>query len=228
MSDTHLWAQRFVQALADSTVDAWFDGWTQSEDEHCSYQKIATGGQEVVPKQPGLYLWGASRTVDNQPRVVPRYVGRAKSTLQERFLSRNGRWSGGKGRYLLAPGVAPGDTPPQGWLASRFHGEIREAVGSTSNTWYAKTLKPLDKSQSPAMHGLEAFPPELIASFKGSTLRLRHAVDWALHGGPNLVHLWAAFLPEVEHLEEELRSAATRWRRAHGLPPLLNKQDREP
>ncbi len=225
MNNVYDWARRFSEAVADGTVDVCFGEWVQIPGEHYSYPKIATGGQELVPNEPGLYLWGADRTVDGQRHIVPRYVGRAKSTLQRRFVSRTGHWVSGQGRYLLAPGVPPGDTPPQGALACLFHDAIRDAVGNISNSEYMKTLKPLDKPQSPAVRGLEAFPRPLVASFGSSTLRLRHAVDWALHGGPNLVHLWVAFLPGIPNLEGELKGAAIRWRTNYGLPPLLNSED---
>ena len=235
MSNMHDWAKRFSRAVTDRAVDVCFDEWIQSVEERFAYPKIAKGGQEQVPNEPGLYLWGANRTVDGLMQIVPRYVGRARLslTLQRRFVSRTGRWGGPAGRYVLGPGVSAGDTPPQGMLACLYHNQIRNAVGSVSNYEYANTLKPLHSPQSPAIRGLSAFPPAMVASFTskerghpGSHLRLRHAVDWALHGGPNLEHLWAAFLPETAHLEAKLRDAAIRWRRTHDLPPLLNVQDK--
>lgn len=235
MSKMHDWARRFSQTVTDSAGDRCFDEWIQTLEEHHPYPKIANGGQKRLPSEPGLYLWGADRTVDDLTQIVPRYVGRAKPslTLQRRFVSRTGRWGRTAGRYVLGSGVSPGDTPPQGPLACLYRNEIRNAVGNVSNHEYANTLKPLLSPQSPAMRGLTAFPPALVASFTskerghpGSHLRLRHAVDWALHGGPNLEHLWATFLPGIAHLEEKLRDAAIRWRRTHDLPPLLNVQDK--
>ena len=236
MNEVRPWAQRFLRAVVDSTVDACFDEWIQSVEEHISYPKIADGGQESVPDEPGLYLWGADRTVDNKRHLVPRYVGRAAGTLtlRKRFVSQTGRWGMRVGRYVLAPDTTPGDTPPQGVIACLYHNEIRDAVGDVLDSEYRNTLKPLVDPQSPVVRGLEAFPTSLVASFRskaqghpGSDLRLRHAVDWALHGGPDLVHLWAAFLPGITEVQEELRSAAIRWRRMNELPPLLNREDRE-
>lgn len=237
MSTMHDWSGRFSKAIADGTLDACFDEWVQTASEHYSYPEIANGGQECVPNEPGLYLWGADRTVDGKRRIVPRYVGKSKGRkLQRRFVSRTGCWDGGRGRYVLAPDVSPGNTPPQGTIACRFYDNIRDAIGNISNSEYANTLKPWRKGdrQSPAVRGLEAFPPSLVASFRrksstpgwGATLRLRHAVDWALHGGQNLEHLWAAFLPSIAELEKQLIDAAIRWRTKYGLPPLLNSEDK--
>lgn len=236
MSNMHKWAKRFSQTVAPDTdmVDI-FNKWIQTADEHYSYPKIANGGQECVPDEPGLYIWGADRTVDGKWQIVPRYVGRAESTLtlKKRFLKRGDGWQPRVGRYVLGPGVPVGDFPPQGVLACHFHDKIRNVLGAIANSVYAHTLKPLHLSQSPVMRGLAAFPPDMVASFNskepghpGSDLRLRHAVDWALHGGPNLEHLWVAFLPGIAHLEGELRAAAIRWRRGHSLAPLLNQEDK--
>lgn len=245
MNHMHDWARRFPLAAADSTVDVLFDEWVQAAGEHYSYPKTANDGQECVPNEPGLYVWGADRTVDGHRRIVPRYVGKDNNSLRSRLLSRKGRWSGGRGRYVLPSNVDPGDTPPQGWLALSFHDEIRDVLGDISNDEYKNTVKPwrvprdlrantLHLSTSPAVRGLQAFPPQLVAAFRRKEgghpklLRLRHAVDWALHGGPGLVHLWVAFLPGIADLEGELRDAAMAWRKKHGLPPLLNREDRVP
>lgn len=228
MINMHDWARRFSEAKDDGALDAWFDKWVQTVGEHSSYPRIAKDGRELVPNEPGLYLWGACRTVQGKRRIVPRYVGKDNNSLRSRLLSRTGRHSGGRGRYVLPADVRPGSTPPQGWLACEFQGEIRAAVGKMTDREYADMLKPFGP-QSPAVRGLKAFPKSLVARIRskvGNDLRLRHAVDWALHGGPNLKHLWVAFLPGVPEREAELCGAAIRWRTKHGLPPLLNKQDR--
>jgi hypothetical protein len=237
VSSVHTWAQRFLQAISEGAVDTCFDEWLKSVGEHFAFPEIANGGQEAVPDEPGVYLWGADRTVDGKRHIVPRYVGRAAGTLtlRKRFVSHTGRWERRVGRYVLAPGVSPGDTPPQGTIACLYHDQIRRTLGNMSNSEYKETLKPLVDLQSPAVRGLDAFPQSLVDSFlskerghPGSDLRLRHAVDWALHGGANLVHLWAALLPGIAEAEEQLRFAAIRWRRKNGLPPLLNREDSEP
>ena len=165
MNDVRPWAQRFLRAVVDSTVDACFDEWIQSVEEHVSYPKIIDGGQESVPDEPGLYLWGSDRTVDNKQYLVPRYVGRAAGTLtlRKRFVSQTGRWGMRVGRYVLAPDTTPGDTPPQGVLACLYHNQIRDAVGDVGNSEYRNTLKPLVAPQSPVVRGLEAFPPSVAA-----------------------------------------------------------------
>ena len=88
-------------------------------------------------------------------------------------------------------------------------------------------MKTLLSTNSDVVHDI--FPPDVIDAFNNSgpksTLRLRHAVDWALHGGAGLEHLWVAFLPRVHDLEKPLVYAAIRWRKGNDLPPLLNKED---
>ena len=236
MKNTHDWARRFSKTKDDGAVYALFDEWVQDEDEHHSYPKLAGDGQESIPTKPGLYLWGADRKVNGRRQTVPRYVGRAKGSLYQRFVDQTGRWKPGKGRYLLATGVSAGDFPPQGTLACRFHDKIQKKVDDISNSEYVKTLK-RDRGwcNGPAiMRGLKAFPRPLVDSFRSkkpgprSDLRLRHAVDWALHGGRNLAHLWVAFLPGIAHLEAELIRAAIRWRKKYVLPPLLNREDPGP
>ena len=248
MSNMHDWARRFSQSVEDGTVDKFFGEWVLTEGEHRSYPEIADGGQELVPNEPGLYLWGADRKVNGRRHIVPRYVGKAEKSLQVRFVRRKDRFEQRRGRYLLAPDVRRRGLPfpPQAWLACRFHDRIRDKVGKISNRDYVNTLKS-DRGwcMGPAiMRGLKAFPRQMVDSFRcdkpgpGNDIRLRHAVDWVLHGGPDLKTLWVAFLPSIpgmEHpkalgvAERNLILAAIGWRTEHdGLPPLLNHDDREP
>ena len=235
MAKMHYWVRKFSEAKGDGAIDLWFEKWVQTAGQHYSYPTIARDGREFVPSEPGLYLWGADGTVNGKQGIVPRYVGKDDNSLRSRLLSGSGRHSGGRGRYVLPLGVRSGDAPPQGWLAIEYYEEIRAAVGKTADGEYADTLKPF-AAQSPAVRGLNAFPKSVVARVRekiGSDLRLRHAVDWALHGGPNLERLWVALLPlpgiakpDLKKREADLRGAAIRWRIRHGLPPLLSSQDR--
>lgn len=77
---------------------------------------------------------------------------------------------------------------------------------------------------------IDGFPTEVRdwykRSFRGSTVRLRHAVRFAREG---IDDIWFALLPhhdpnEVKALESALIPVAQNWNQSHGLDALLNVQ----
>jgi len=232
-----------------------FGEWLKTTKRIYYSQLIETDGEQLVPEEAGLYIWGADRTVEGKAALVPRYVGMAapKLGLRKRIFNSDGEWHRVAGRYVIAPKFKregkKEDLPTQTTLAYEYYDEIIRAVGNICNDEYADKLKPLTGTSSPVVKGCSAFPDWLVNKFisevqKGQgpkqPLRMRHAVDWALHGGANLEHLWIVFpptqenmdKPQMEQLEKKVIDDADQYNKQHKLPhnkqhklpPLLNRE----
>jgi len=221
-----------------------FGQWLKATKRIYYSQLIATDGEQLVSEKAGLYLWGADRTVEGNAALVPRYIGMAAPNLglRKRIFNYTGTWSRVAGRYVFAPTAKRKGIlevfPSQTTLACENYDKIIKSVGSINNAEYVAKLKPLTGTSSPVVKGLSAFDVTLVNKFiakAGSSkkpLRMRHAVDWALHGGAKLEHLWIVFPPtrknidksQMKELEKNVIDDADQYNKQHKLPPLLNRE----
>ena len=251
MREDPQWFYRLQEAHRRGSVDRFLQQWTKHleatpawspssrSDARVPYAMLHPRLEYEIPDGPGLYMWGADRTVDGQGVFVPRYVGFATDSLSQRMVNWKGEFVSRKGRYVPGPKGPCADIPEQCHLATKYWDRIVCAAAGVSNAEYAdrlfKELRHLRRKDTILYNLLRAFPSELVARFRakkslGMDLRLRHAIDWALHGGQNLEHLWVALLPaadspskaQLEKLEEAVILAVRRWNRQQGLPYPLN------
>ena len=197
-----------------------------------SYEAVLTN-PAVLPEGPGFYLWGSSRSTGGKEYSVPRYVGTASRNLRSRIVDLQGSSTGPDGRYVPTTISIQKGTFPQGLIATEYHMEILKIVhqlwGDLASETYSITMWQ-------RLEQLLTVIPNEVRFHRGFTktekpqadLRCKHAIDWALHGGGALRHLWvqvAHSIPEdINGAEQRLIRAVVEWNANEGLPNLLNAQ----
>lgn len=195
-----------------------------------SYEEVLDN-PAVLPKGPGLYLWGSSRPIGGKEYLVPRSVGKASRDLRSRIVDLRGSSTGPNGRYVPTALSFQKSTFPQGLIATEYHVEILRSVrrrwGDLASDTYSVTMWQ-------RLEELLAVIPNEVRFHRGfwttgmaqADLRCKHAIDWALHGGGALEHLWvqvARWIPEdINGAERRLIQAVVEWNANQGLPNLLN------
>ena len=159
-------------------------------------------------QQPGCYLFCAGNS-------IPRYIGETQGTLKKRLF---GRYVAGKhSQCTIAEKYEPilvkggwKDLPDE-LLAWYFK-------GYSSKKWKAM------KHQDP---GWKTASDKQVADYfraqGGSTVRLRHAVDFAKHGAGNV---WFAIIPisiatNTKKLENNLTRTVEKWNKDREYRSLL-------